>query len=315
MSIACRVQTHGAGAEAANTIVGDGAIDTRDEAVAALALMPNADDVIIVGTGATATRFTKTQLETIRDAGTTPPPPGGTTVPDPGADIPTFEGSREHPIRSSSAIEISGRGVIGLGDNGHNGGSVEAAYVSELPTHLNARLELGALVRGGSVSRDYELPGGGDANSRFNAVGVGGLIGGRFPYAWQNRIFAGARAILTLSGVWTPDSTMGTVAGGGGQVCYDSGAGRQQCEERAGSQTNLGTTGGYVPDVGNSRGQSGLGLGLDLRLTPFGVRFPVGDGNIDAFINVDLGVNGLFTGAGSQWLPHVAPGAGARWVF
>ncbi len=109
--------------------------------------------------------------------------------------------------------------------------------------------------------RNYERPGGGVANSQFHAIGGGGNLLLRYvppiaPLKGRLQIDGGLGA--SAAALITPSNTYETVAVGGGQVCYDSGAGRQQCEESAGNrQTNAGATGLLDHRVGASRNAEG----------------------------------------------------------
>lgn len=271
MSIALRVQTHGAGAEAANTIVGDGAIDTRDEAVAALALMPNADDVVIVGTGATATRFTKTQVEAIRDAGATPG--GAAPSPDPDEALAAATPG-DH---TDGYWEVGARGgySFAFGNYAHSGPNVQifAGRAFQLGTSWVFLVPQVTLdYRGGN--RDYQTPGGEDVNSRFHLLGGGANLLVRLapPAILQGRLQLDAGIGLAVAGVMTPGNSYEDLPRITGTCPPD--VPPVECEPSASrGRANTGATGLLDTRTGASRDAEG-GVAVQVRF-PFAFQYEI----------------------------------------
>lgn len=199
---------------------------------------------------------------------------------------------------------------IGLGDKTHDGPGGEITATKQWNSYEHFRPRVTAGVTAQTVGMQYALPGSSkeDADSRFRLFG--GVIGGGFrtPFAASNRLAFDFETFLRLGYVWTPDSKMGTLKTGGKQVCIDAGAGRQQCfnEQIGSAETNLGRAGGYVPSVGNSIGQSGLGVDGSLRLL-LNYSIPVNNSAINIAAGAEFGNFSTHTDAASRGEFHFGP--------
>jgi hypothetical protein len=247
---------------------GNQEIDTKGEAEAALAFLPEqsadtpADKInkIVVGDK----EYTRAQLIEIRDKPAAP------------SDSESGSVMGDGP---SHGIFIEGGYQGGLGDLGHNGGSVRFGYrpgftLLNGDTRLTLDPSLGLDI--GHYGMEYETPGGEMADSSFTRYGgILGLDLRIIPPILDHRLWASLGARFGVGGFGTADSTTVSTPTG----CTPDEFGRQECEPGAGPQTgNAGTTGLINPDAGSSRGTSGaylytgipLTLGFDIARGAFG---------------------------------------------
>lgn len=253
MSITISVGANGAATGRTDqTIPGDGEIDNRAEAEAALTFLPeNSTNTVKVG----GREYTRAQLIEIRDRA-------------PAAAAPA---NNESALGDgiSHGIGLDGYGLGGFGDFGHTGGGARLTYTLGVPVLNNNghRLwidpSLGVDV--GHMGKDYQTPGGEGANSAFTRYG--GRLGVALRYSpsvWANRLWASLGLGVGVHGFSTADSTTVSTPGN----CVPGDFGRAECEPTAGPLTgNAGTTGLLNPRVGSSRGTSGLGVTFDVPLT------------------------------------------------
>jgi hypothetical protein len=275
------------------TIEGDGAIDTKKEAEAALAFLPEkSTDTVVVGKDS----YTREQLIAIRD-GKKDTKDGGNGV----------EGGVNH------GVAVKGFGSAGVTDPAHSGGGASLSYVAGIPildgdTRLFFEPSVGFRFGGGSM--DYQLPGGGDASSSFLSYGAVLGAGLRLvPPILDHRLWAGLGLDFGISGFSSPDSEMVSLP----PSCTPGDFGRGECEPGAGPRSgNAGTTGLYNPRVGNSRGASGVGLDVDIPLT-VGVDVARGDwGNLGLFAQFIPGYSHLIPSDGDGFgFWRVGGGGGA----
>ncbi|HEX5037122.1 MAG TPA: hypothetical protein VFX30_08175, partial [bacterium] len=154
MSISITVRPSGAKTGGTDqTIPGDGDIDTREEAEAALSFLPDgSEDTVVVGKSS----YTRDQLIGIRDG-----------APSPDAE----EGETERGEGVSHGAYLQGSGSGGFDDDadpedpesknhkGHSGGRVRAGYETSIPFNndeykASADLRLGIEV--GNSGTEYE---------------------------------------------------------------------------------------------------------------------------------------------------------------
>ncbi|HEX5038162.1 MAG TPA: hypothetical protein VFX30_13480 [bacterium] len=241
------------------SIPGDGDIDTRAEAEAALTLLPEGStDTVMVGDR----EYTRAQLIELRD-GSAPESSETPETETPPASTRTVPGDGP-----SHGISLDGYGSFGLSSYGHSGGGGRLAYTLGLPLVMGEhRLFADISVAGdvASLSTGYLTPGGESANSGFTRYG--GRIGAALRYAppiLDHRLWASLGLGLGVAGFSTADSTMVSTPGD----CVPGDFGRPDCEPTAGPRTgNAGTTGLRNPRTGGSRGTSGFGLTVDIPLT------------------------------------------------
>ncbi len=301
MSINITVRPSGTTTGGTNqTIEGDGAIDTRAEAEAALTFLPDGStDSVVVGSNT----FTRAQLIEIRDRTPAVVTPvvadGGTTAAD----------------GMANGVEIQGYGAGGVGDRAHHGGGVRASWVpswraagDEHTLHFD--LPVGLDI--GHFSMDYEHPGGGAANSAFTRYGLRVAPTARWVPPWADRRLSLSLGLgLGVGGFTTADSNMVSVP----PTCVPDDFGREEC--LGGPRTgNAGDRGVFNPRLGNSRGTSGAYLDVGIPLT-FGVNFARGDwGNVGGFLSFEPGYTQLMPSDGdgfSFW--SMRGGLGIRGSF
>lgn len=246
-------------------IEGKGSIDTPKEAEAALVFVPEGStDVVVVGKDT----FTRDQLLKIRDAGPAAnAEEGGTTAAD----------------GLANGVEIQGHYAGGLGDYGHSGGGGRLSWVPSLKlagqehtVHID--IPVGADV--GHFSMDYELPGGGEANSAFTRYGARVAPSVRWVPPWaERRLSLSAGAALGVGGLSTADSEMVSVP----PSCIPDDFSQGECEPGAGPRAgNAGPKGLVNPRTGSSRGTSGAYFDVSAPIA-FGVTMARGDwGNVSA---------------------------------
>jgi hypothetical protein len=266
MSITITVRPQGATSGGTNqTIEGDDAIDTKEEAEAALTfLSPNSTDTVVAG----GNTYTRDQLVSIRDgAGTN----GGAEVQGEG-------------LSHGAAIEL--HGTSDKGDVGHGDFGMGLSYRLGIPLVKGdgARLYLDGIagLDFSGADRDFTTPGGEDFTSKFTSTS--GVIGADLrlaPPILDHRLWVAAGVRGRVGGFTTPDGTKVSLTpcvGGPGDV------GRVECEPGAGAQEgNAGTTGGFNPRVGNSRETSGVVLDLDIPITVGVTVLRGGWGSLDVF--------------------------------
>ncbi|HSA59188.1 MAG TPA: hypothetical protein VLJ37_05835 [bacterium] len=261
------------------TIEGDGAIDTKEEAEAALTYLPEGStDTVVAGKDT----YTREKLIEIRDGKKDAPKDGG------GVNDGVNHG-----------IALKGNGYGGVSDPAHGGGGFSLTYVPGIPlltgdTRLFLDPSFGFRLNSGSM--DYQLPGGGEASSSF--LSYGATLGAALrlvPPVLDHRLWAGLGVDFGIAGFSSPDSEMVSLP----PSCTPGDFGRGECEPGAGPRSgNAGTKGLFNPRVGNSRGASGVALDFDIPLT-VGVDIARGDwGNLGLFAQFIPGVTGVLPGDG-----------------
>ncbi len=310
MSITITVRPKGAASGGKDqTIEGDGAIDSKEEATAALTFLPEGStDAVVVGKDS----YTREKLVEIRDA-KKDAAKGGTVLGDGASHGIAVEGSGSAGLGDPTKCETI-EGKVVCGDPGHSGGGFALRYVAGIPL-LNGPVSLfldptfGFRLNTGSL--DYKLPGGGDANSSFTSVG--GTVGADLrilPTIANSKIFWAALGVrLGVGGLLTADSEMVSVPAS----CEPDEFGRTECEPGAGPRKgNAGTKGIYNPRTQNSRGAGGVTLDFDIPLT-LGADVARGDwGSFGLFAQFVPGVTGVLPSDGdsfSYW--RVGGGGGA----
>lgn len=285
MSINITVRPSGATSGGdSRTIEGEGAIDTRAEAEAALTLLPEGSTNVVVAGDRT---YTRAQLIEIRDRTPSPAAPaasgGGTTAAD----------------GMSNGVALEGYYGGGVGSNPHSGGGARLSWVPSwrlAGDEHTAHFDLPVGLDIGHFSMDYTLPGGGDANSAFTRYGLRIAPTARWVPPWADRrLSLGLGVGLGVGGFTTPDSTLVSVP----TTCTPDEFGRGECEPDAGPRTgNGGTTGLFNPRIGNSRGTSGAYFDLSIPLS-FGVNIARGEwGNVGAFAFFEPGYTQLMPSDG-----------------
>ncbi|HSA59935.1 MAG TPA: hypothetical protein VLJ37_09660 [bacterium] len=303
MSINITVRPSGATSGGdSRTIEGEGAIDTRAEAEAALTLLPEGSTNVVVAGDRT---YTREQLIEIRDRAPAAAAPvaadRGTTAAD----------------GMANGVELQGYYGGGVGSNPHDGGGARLSWVpswraagDEHTLHFD--LPVGLDI--GHFSMGYTLPGGGDANSAFTRYGLRVAPTARWVPPWADRRLSLSLGLgLGVGGFTTADSTMVSVP----TTCTPGDFGRGECEPDAGPRTgNGGTTGLFNPRIGNSRGTSGAYFDIGLPLT-FGVNFARGDwGNVGGFLSFEPAYTHMMPGDGDGFgFWSMRGGLGIRGTF
>jgi hypothetical protein len=236
-----------------HTIEGEGAIDTKEEAEAALTFVPDGSTETVT---AGKDSYTRDQLIAIRDA---------------------EEGGTKRGEGASHGVAVEGNGYGGLGDPndvndegepgapGHDGGGVSARYVVGIPlgdSGLYLDPTLGFRVNHGTMT--FQTPGGEEGNSSFTSFGATGGADLRLALPVLNPFWAAVGLRFSVGGFTTPEGgTVSTPAS-----CVPDEFGRADCEPGAGPRTgNAGTKGVYNMRVGNSREASGVALDFDIPVT------------------------------------------------
>lgn len=269
---------------------GNQKIDTKSEAEAALTFLKDDKSVVVVGDKV----YKKEDLIGIRDRKDTPSPDAKTTT------------KRGDGV--SIGVGVDGYYTAGLGDNGHSGGGAQLTARFGIPLftsdgHLLALDILGGGDVGGFSAGEgqYTTPGGENVESSF--IGGGALLGTmlRWQSPWMFGLGVGVQGVI--GGFGSPDSTMVSLP----TSCTpgdDSGFGRGECEPNAGPKTgNAGTTGLYNPDLGASRGTSGIMAKVEVPVVA-SVRVAEGEwGGLDLY------------GGGKFGYTHLAPNDGHGFGF
>ncbi len=245
MSITITVRSQGSTSGGTDqTIEGDGAIDTKEEAEAALTFLPQGStDKVVAGKDT----YTRDQLVSIRDAAS-----GGEVQGD----------------GLSHGVALSARATGDAGDVGHGETGFGPNYVLGIPLKTGEGLRLhfdgsvGPDFAGGS--RDFTTPGGEPVESGYTSIAV--AVGAALrltPPILDHRLWASVGARGLVGGFGTEDSATVSLP----TSCTPDAFGRGDCEPGAGSRSgNAGTQGLWNPRVHNARGTSGTLLGLDLIL-------------------------------------------------
>lgn len=260
MSIPVTIRPRGATSGGEDTIIPEstdlnnpnpdlhGTIDRQDEFEAALRLIGTSDNVVIVRDRGEI--FDRARLEGLLQS------------------IRNGRGATTAGTGPSHGIGLDGHGFVGIGDQGHDGGGGRLTYTLSVPVLTgNHRLffdaSLGAGV--GHYNRDYTTVGGEAANSAF--TNYGGRLGAALRYAppiLNHRLWASLGLGFGVFGFGTAESTTVSTPGD----CMPGDFGRPDCEPTAGPRMgNAGTTGLLNPNLGGSRGTSGLGISVDIPLT------------------------------------------------
>lgn len=251
------------------SIPGDGDIDTREEAEAALTLLPEGStDTVMVG----EREYTRAQLIELRDGSDSAPESEPETAPE-STETPETEtppaSTRTVPGEGvSHGISLDGYGAAGFDTYGHSGGGGRLTYTAGIPLvsgdhRVFADISVGGDV--GSMSMGFLTPGGENASSGFTRYGARLGLGLRYtPPVLDHRFWLGLGASVGVSGLSTAASTLVSTPG----ECVPDDFGRPDCEPMAGPRMgNAGTTGLVNPRTGGARGTSGAIITEDITLT------------------------------------------------
>jgi hypothetical protein len=257
-----------------HTIEGDGAIDTKPEAEAALTVLGSNDKLTANGKD-----YTREELVAIRDQKTSSDAKDGTTSA-PGM---------------ANGVQLTGYYAGAGGDKGHSGGGLRLSWV---PSWLiggdryTTHFDLPTGIDVGHFNKDYTLPGGGDANSAFTRYGLRIAPTVRLVPPWLGRILSGSIGLgFGAGGFSTADSNMVSTP----PSCTPDDFGRTECKEpSAGPRTgNAGTAGLLYPRIGSSRGTEGAYFDFGVPIT-LGVNIARGAwGSIGAFAGFEPGYTHL----------------------
>ncbi len=251
MSITITIRPNGAPTGGKDqTIAGDGAIDTKEEAEAALTFLPpNSTDTVVSG----GKSYTRDELIAIRDQKTAPADSKDGTTAAPGM---------------ANGVALTGYYAFSGGEKGHPGPGVRLSWVpswlvggDQYTTHFD--LPVGGEV--GHFSKDYTLPGGGDANSAFTRYGARIVPTLHLVAPWADRRLSGSiGAALGIGGFSTADSNMVSTP----TACIPDAFGRTDCDPKAGPRTgNAGDAGLLYPRIGSSRGAKGAYFDFGVPIT------------------------------------------------
>ncbi|HSA59196.1 MAG TPA: hypothetical protein VLJ37_05875 [bacterium] len=243
-----------------HTIEGDGAIDTREEAEAALTFLPDGSKDSVVAGGNT---YTRDQLVAIRD----------------GANGGEVQGEG---LSHGAAIEV--HGTSDRGDVGHGEASLRPSYRLGVPLKrgdgLRLHLDGVAGVDFAKAGRDFTTPGGDGVESGYTSVSA--VVGADLrltPPILNHRLWAAIGVRGLVGGFGTEDSEMVSLP----PSCTPDQFGRTECDPAGPRSGNAGTKGLWNPRVHNARGTSGTVLGVEVPVT-VGVTAARGTwGSLDVF--------------------------------
>ncbi|HEX5037752.1 MAG TPA: hypothetical protein VFX30_11385 [bacterium] len=288
MSISITVRPNGATTGGTNqTIPGEGDIDTKEEAEAALTHLPDGStNGIVVGNRT----YTRAQLIEIRDKAAAPASPSNPASPSspaaPAGAAPAdaapaaAAAGAAAPVAAEGAETVAGDGIshgfyiggrydAGLGNKGHSGGELALGYnmgVTLKGEGTQVFLDPGLGLTVGHSSSSYKTPGGEDVSSAFTNYGGELKVHLRVvPNILDRRLFFGGGPSIGIGGFSTADNAIVSTPGN----CTPGDFGRQDCEPTAGSQNgNAGTQGLMNFRTGAARSTSGFFLapGFDLNI-------------------------------------------------
>lgn len=196
-----------------------------------------------------------------------------------------------------------------------SGGGGAVSLGGDAPAHLggSTQIELGAarrlgdshafLTYGGGLrysggQADYQTPGGEDARSRSDDVGVVGHLGVR-GNPRGGRFVLDAEAYLAAEGLITPENQYEDLPR---IVDCPEGVGREQCEQGANpGRAITGTDGLYDSDLGASRdAEGGAAIEYGARLSA-GYQIAAGDGAVTIAPYLEVGGTTLLPSEGRGW--------------
>lgn len=302
MSITISVGANGAPAteRKEQAIPGDGGIDTKEEAEAALAFLPEgSSDTVMVG----GQSYTRAQLVELRDrAPAGDPKPEGEAVPGEGVSL----GFGLHGLATGDNGEL-GHGKSGATLTGQVGIPLKK---SEHQLHLDiiAGLQLGTQKR----QFNDTTPGGEKIIQPSAFTNYGGLLGAFLRYSppfLKNRFYVSPGVVGGLSGFSSKEGD--SIPAGGNCTVGDKG--RQECGEPAAgprTTTDTGAEGVWDPKrLSNRSGASGLLLNLDF-IASLGATVVRGEwGSLNLELGPMLSIVNLRP---SKWEGYTYHGWGAR---
>jgi methionine-rich copper-binding protein CopC len=211
-----------------------------------------------------------------------------------GDEIKSVNGGTTSAHGMANGVQLTGYFAGAGGDKGHPGGGLRLSWV---PSWLiggdkhTAHFDLPVGLDVGHFSKDYTLPGGGEANSAFTRYGLRVAPTVRWVAPWlDRRLSASIGAGLGVGGFTTADSNMVSLP----PSCKPGDFGRAECEPTAGPRSgNAGTAGLLYPRIGSSRGTEGAYFDVGIPLS-IGVNLARGAwGNIGGFLGFEPGYTHL----------------------